>query len=51
VQGQLVILASGSQSLFRELEDREFAAMGKQSFFFGDEYGQGARAKLTINMV
>jgi 3-hydroxyisobutyrate dehydrogenase-like beta-hydroxyacid dehydrogenase len=49
LQGQLVILAAGDQSLCKEAQPC-FDVMGKRTFFLG-EVGSGARMKLVVNMM
>jgi len=47
--GQLIFLCSGSKTLFEEVLPTGFKAMGKASHFFGEDVGDGTRAKLVIN--
>ena len=47
--GQLIILAAGDESLFKECE-LAFDTMGKKAFFLG-ACGAGAKMKLVANMV
>jgi hypothetical protein len=47
--GQLIFLCSGSKSLFDEVVQSGFKAMGKASHFFSEDVGVGTRAKLVVN--
>lgn len=47
--GQLIFLCSGSISLYEEVVQSGFKAMGKASHFFSENVGVGTRAKLVIN--
>mmetsp|Transcript_21782 Transcript_21782/g.37153 ORF Transcript_21782/g.37153 Transcript_21782/m.37153 type:complete len:297 (-) Transcript_21782:612-1502(-) len=49
IQGALIILAAGDESLFSECEGA-FSKMGKRSFYLGPT-GAGARMKLVVNMI
>ncbi|KAG1673672.1 hypothetical protein FOA52_010540 [Chlamydomonas sp. UWO 241] len=49
IDGQLIILAAGDESLFKEAEPA-FSKMGKRWMHLG-ETGAGARMKLVVNMV
>ncbi|KAK9817270.1 hypothetical protein WJX72_012076 [[Myrmecia] bisecta] len=49
IDGQLLILAAGDESLFQECKTA-FDIMGKRSFYLG-QVGAGARMKLIINMI
>ncbi|MEW5301760.1 MAG: hypothetical protein WDW36_004598 [Sanguina aurantia] len=49
INGQLVIMAAGDESLFAASQPA-FALMGKRSFYLGAT-GAGARMKLVVNMV
>lgn len=49
IDGQLIFLAAGSESLFSEVEEM-LGSMGKASFYLGP-CGGGARAKLVVNMI
>jgi len=50
IQGALVFLCGGPESLFTEVADG-LASMGKASHFLGEEVGVGTRAKLVVNSV
>jgi len=49
IDGQLVILAAGDESLFAAASPA-FAVLGKRSFFLGAA-GKGAQMKLVVNMM
>ena len=49
IDGQLVILAAGDESLYAEVAPA-FAVLGKKSFYLG-EAGKGAQMKLVVNMM
>jgi 3-hydroxyisobutyrate dehydrogenase len=49
INGELVILAAGDESLYEELEPA-FRSLSKKAVFLGP-VGQGARMKLVVNMV
>ena len=49
IDGQLVIMAAGDESLYNECTEA-FDIMGKKHFFLG-EAGAAARMKLVVNMV
>lgn len=47
--GALIFLCAGDETLFNEVKDTGFAAMGKASHFFQSQVGYGTRAKLVVN--
>jgi len=49
IDGQLIILAAGDESLYNDALPC-FQKMGKKSFYLGD-VGAGAKMKLVVNMV
>jgi 3-hydroxyisobutyrate dehydrogenase-like beta-hydroxyacid dehydrogenase len=49
IDGQLIFLAAGDESLFDECKPA-FDVMGKEAIFLGD-VGAGARMKLAVNMI
>jgi hypothetical protein len=49
IDGQLIILAAGDESLFHDAK-AAFGVMGKKSLYLG-AVGAGARMKLVVNMV
>lgn len=49
-QGSLIFLTAGERSVYAGAKDA-FAAMGKRSFFLGEEVGNGTRMKLIVNQV
>ena len=49
--GSLIFLCSGDAAAFKELCDGDLAAMGKRSFFFGEQIGGGTHMKLVVNMI
>ncbi|GFN81652.1 glyoxylate/succinic semialdehyde reductase 2, chloroplastic [Plakobranchus ocellatus] len=50
LEGQLLILASGDRKLFDDCYSC-FEAMGKKSFYLGNEVGTATRMKLIHNMI
>lgn len=49
-QGALVFMAAGDAATYERCAD-EMAAMGKASFYCGEEVGAATRMKLVVNMV
>ncbi len=49
IDGQLIILGAGDESLFNDALPA-FQKMGKRSFYLGAT-GAGARMKLVVNMI
>jgi len=49
IQGSLIFLCAGDQTLFDQVKDNGLQAMGKASHFFGTSVGAGTRAKLVVN--
>lgn len=47
IDGQLVLLCAGDESLYKDAEEA-FGVLGKKSFFLG-ETGAGAKMKLVVN--
>ncbi|PJB41915.1 MAG: hypothetical protein CO106_06595 [Deltaproteobacteria bacterium CG_4_9_14_3_um_filter_44_9] len=48
IQGTLIFLCAGDETLFDEVKDDGLHAMGKASHFFGASVGAGTRAKLVV---
>eukprot|EP00977_Amphora_coffeiformis_P000208 scaffold64_cov150-Amphora_coffeaeformis.AAC.2 len=48
IQGSLIFLCAGDQTLFDQVKDNGLQAMGKASHFFGTSVGAGTRAKLVV---
>ena len=49
-QGALIFLTAGDEAV-KEAATADFDAMGKATFYFGEEVGRGSKMKLVVNMI
>ena len=48
--GQLIFLTAGDAAV-KEAAEADLEAMGKATFYFGEEVGRGSKMKLVVNMI
>ena len=48
--GQLIFLTAGDAAV-KEAAESDLEAMGKATFYFGEEVGRGSKMKLVVNMI